>query len=111
MESVTANVIYVVDDGFDVAQEEAAEDFHRAGAMQPLRTSYGEATKELAIGLAIGGTFGVLGMLLGIFQCGFEVGLVVLLTMVTMLVVTTLVGVLLPFVLTRLKLDPASAGG
>ncbi len=183
--------IVTVDDVFDVAEEEATEDFHRAGAMLPLRTSYWEATKrvlyrarigwlaalvlvnlvssgviaafeevleavvalaffipliidtggnagsqsatmmiraistgdvkasqwfrafskELVIGLAIGGTLGVLGMLLGIFRGGFEVGIVVLLTMVTMLVLTNLVGVLLPFVLTRLKLDPAIASG
>jgi len=67
--------------------------------------------RELLIGLAIGGTLGTLGMLLGVFRGGFAVGLVVLLTMVTMLVLTNLVGVLLPFVLTRLHLDPAIASG
>jgi len=183
--------IVTVDDVLDVAQEEATEDFHKAGAMRPLRTSYWEATKrvlfrarigwlaalvlvnlvssgviaayeevleavvalaffipliidtggntgsqsatmmiralstgdvkptqwfraftkELAIGVAIGGTLGLLGMLLGLFRGGFEIGLVVLLTMVTTLVLTNLVGVLLPFVLTRLKLDPAIASG
>jgi magnesium transporter len=183
--------IVTVDDVFDVAEEEATEDFHRAGAMLPLRTSYWEATKrvlfrarigwlaalvlvnlissgviaayeevleavvalaffipliidtggntgsqsatmmiraistgdvtprpwfraftkELAIGVAIGLSLGVLGMLLGFFRGGFAIGIVVLLTMVTMLVMTNLVGVVLPFLLTRLRLDPAIASG
>ncbi len=183
--------IVTIDDVFDVAQEEATEDFHRSGAMLPLRASYWETTKrvlyrarigwlaalvlvnlvssgviaayeevleavvalaffipliidtggnagsqsatmmiraistgdvkpsqwfraftrELVVGIAIGVTLGVLGMFLGFFRGGFEVGIVVLLTMVTMLVLTNLVGVVLPFVLTRLKLDPAFASG
>jgi magnesium transporter len=181
--------IVTVDDVFDVAEQETTEDFHRAGAMLPLRTSYWEATKfvlyrarigwlaalvlvdlvssgviaayeeileavvalaffipliidtggnagsqsatmmiraistgdvtprpwfraftkELAIGVAIGLSLGVLGMLLGFFRGGFAIGIVVLLTMVTMLVMTNLVGVVLPFLLTRLRLDPAIA--
>ena len=183
--------IVTIDDVFDVAQEEATEDFHRSGAMLPLRTSYWETTKrvlyrarigwlaalvlvnlvssgviaayeevleavvalaffipliidtggnagsqsatmmiraistgdvkpaqwfrvftrELVVGIAIGVTLGILGMFLGFFRGGFEVGIVVLLTMVTMLVLTNLVGVVLPIVLTRLKLDPAFASG
>ena len=183
--------IVTIDDVFDVAQEEATEDFHRAGAMLPLRASYWETTKrvlyrarigwlaalvlvnlissgviaayeevleavvalaffipliidtggnagsqsatmmiralstgdvkpaqwfraftrELVVGAAIGGTLGLLGMLLGVFRGGFEIGIVVLLTMTTMLILTNLVGVVLPFVLTRLRLDPAIASG
>lgn len=183
--------IVTIDDVFDVAQEEATEDFHLSGAIVPLRTSYWETTKavlyrarigwlaglvlvnlvssgviaafeevlqavvalaffipliidtggnagsqsatmmiralstgdvkpnqwlravgrELVLGVAIGATLGALGMLLGIFRGGFEVGLVVLLTMVTMLVITNLVGVSLPFLLNRLRLDPAIASG
>ncbi len=183
--------IVTVDDVFDVAEEETTEDFHRAGAILPLRTSYWDSTKfvlyrarigwlavlvvinlvssgviaayeevieavvalaffipliidtggnagsqsatmmiraistgdvtsrqwfrafskELAIGVAIGVTLGLLGMFLGFFRGGFEVGIIVLLTMVTMLVVTNLVGVVLPFVLTRFNLDPAIASG
>ena len=183
--------IVTVDDVLDVAEAEATEDFHRSGAMLPLRTSYWEATKlvlyrarigwlaalvlvnlvssgviaayeevleavvalaffipliidtggnagsqsatmmiraistgvvqltqwfraftkEFVIGVAIGVTLGVLGMLLGFFRGGFEIGIVVLLTMITMLVLTNLVGVVLPFILTRIGLDPAIASG
>jgi magnesium transporter len=67
--------------------------------------------KELVIGIAIGGSLGVLGMLLGFLRGGYEIGLIVLLTMVTMLLLTNLLGVVLPFVLTHLKLDPAYASG
>jgi Mg/Co/Ni transporter MgtE len=34
--SETASVIHVVDDVFDVAQEEVTEDFRRAGMLVPL---------------------------------------------------------------------------
>jgi magnesium transporter len=46
--------IVTVDDVFDVAQEEATEDFHRAGAMVPLRTSYWEATRFVLYRARIG---------------------------------------------------------
>lgn len=67
--------------------------------------------KELAIGLSIGLALGLMGLLLGLFRGGFEIGLVVMLTMVVMLVVTNLIGLSLPFLLTRLGLDPAIASG
>jgi magnesium transporter len=67
--------------------------------------------KEAVIGLSIGVTLGIMGMILGLFRGGFEIGLVVLLTMITMLVVTNLVGMVLPFILTKLRLDPAIASG
>lgn len=67
--------------------------------------------KEAVIGLSIGVTLGIMGMILGLFRGGFEIGLVVLLTMITMLVVTNLVGMVLPFILTKFRLDPAIASG
>ena len=36
--------VVAIDDVLDVAQEEATEDFHRAGAVAPLRASYRDAT-------------------------------------------------------------------
>ncbi len=67
--------------------------------------------KELVIGVAMGVTLGLMGLLLGIFRDSLLLGLVVLLTMVTMLILTNLIGMLLPFILTRLRLDPAIASG
>lgn len=74
-------------------------------------------TKELGIGLVLGLSLGALGMVLGIVQggglspVGLEIGLVIFLTMTIMLTLTNLLGMSLPFILTRLKLDPASASG
>lgn len=73
--------------------------------------------RELLIGLALGLSLGLLGLVLGVLQGGglngggLEIGLVIFLTMTIMLCVTNLLGVVFPFVLTRLKLDPASASG
>ncbi|MDQ3460941.1 MAG: magnesium transporter [Deinococcota bacterium] len=187
--------IVTVDDVFDVAEEEATEDFHRVGGVVPLRSSYWEAglsvlyrsrivwlaalvlvnlvssgiiaayeealealvalaffipliidtggnagsqsatmmiraistgdvklhqwtrvlLKEAGIGLAIGVTLGAMGFILGLIRGGAEIGMqlgsIVLLTMVIMLVLTNLIGMILPFILTKLKLDPAVASG
>jgi magnesium transporter len=67
--------------------------------------------RELLLGLAIGIVLGLLGMALGTFRGGILIGLVVLMTMVTMIFFTNMIGVVLPFVLTRFKLDPAIASG
>jgi magnesium transporter len=67
--------------------------------------------REIAIGFTLGVSLGALGMVLGIFRGGYEVGLIVLLTMMVMLVITNLLGMSLPFILTKLGLDPASASG
>ena len=67
--------------------------------------------RELLLGLAIGIVLGLLGMALGTFRGGIMIGLVVLMTMVTMIFFTNMIGVVLPFVLTRFKLDPAIASG
>lgn len=73
------------------------------------------AGKETLLGLAIGPTLGALGFILGWFRGGAELGLalglIVLVTMIVMLLVTNLIGVLLPFLLLRLRLDPAAASG
>jgi magnesium transporter len=71
--------------------------------------------KEAGIGLIIGTTLGAMGFLLGFWrggpEIGMQLGLIVLLTMIAMLVLTNLIGMILPFILTRLKLDPAVASG
>ena len=183
--------IVTVDDIFDVAEQEATEDFHQAAAVSPLKTNYSQASpwalyrsrigwlsmliivnlmssgiienfedvlassvavaffipliidtggntgsqsatlmiraistgdvrmnqwfrvfvKEILMGGLIGATLGLMGLGLGWFRGGIELGLVIFITMVIMLMLTNLIGVALPFVLTRLKLDPAIASG
>jgi magnesium transporter len=65
--------------------------------------------KEIGVGLALGGTMATASLLLGWFRGGFEVGLIVAVSMLCIVLATNLIGILLPFVLTRLRLDPAVA--
>ncbi|HLR46262.1 MAG TPA: magnesium transporter [Deinococcales bacterium] len=67
--------------------------------------------KEAGLGVLIGGSLGLMGMLLGWVRGGFSIGLVVGLTMLVMLLFTNLIGVLLPFILIRMNRDPAIASG
>lgn len=65
--------------------------------------------KEVVVGLMLGVAMGVLTWLLGIYRSGFDLALVVGLSMVLIVLVANLIGALLPFTLTKLKLDPAVA--
>jgi magnesium transporter len=181
--------IVTFDDVFDVAREEATEDFQKSAAVTPLGTTYLEAgvvslyskritwllalilvnlvsssiiaafeetlatvialaffipllidtggntgaqaaslmirslatgevdlsdwlktlVKELAGGLLLGLTMGAAALALGFYRGGIEVGLIVAITMLSLVIVANLVGVGLPFLLTRFRLDPAVA--
>ncbi|NLY88552.1 MAG: magnesium transporter [Firmicutes bacterium] len=65
--------------------------------------------KELLVGMLLGITLGLAGWLLGVFRGGAIIGVIVSLTMLAIVVIANLVGVILPFILTRLRLDPAVA--
>ncbi len=70
--------------------------------------------KELGVGVLLGLSLGSLGFILGtIFgglgTQGVRIGLVVGITMLTVTIITNLVGLILPFILEKLKLDPAVA--
>lgn len=65
--------------------------------------------RELGVGLALGAVMGLGGALLGIVRGGHTIGMVVGLSMTAIIVVSNLVGVVLPFALTRFKIDPAVA--
>jgi len=67
--------------------------------------------RELAIGLSLGITMGTAAWVLGLFRGGFDIAIVVGLTMVSIVIVANIIGVTLPFVLTKLGLDPAVASG
>jgi len=182
--------IVTFDDVADVALEEATEDFHKAGAVAPLNTSYREASimalfqkrivwllvlvvvnlvssgviaayeetlasmialaffipllidsggntgsqsailliraiatgdvkmqqwlgilgKELGVGAALGVTMGIASSALGLFRGGFEIGLIIGLSMMAIVLVANLIGAVLPFILIKMKIDPAVAG-
>ncbi len=65
--------------------------------------------KELLVGLMLGVAMGILTWLLGIYRSGMDIALVVGLSMVSIVLVANLLGAVLPFTLTKLKLDPAVA--
>jgi magnesium transporter len=63
--------------------------------------------KELAVAAGLGVTMAGAVWLLGLFRSGLEVAAVVAMTMVLVVVVGSLIGLSLPFLLSRLGLDPA----
>jgi magnesium transporter len=181
--------IVTVDDVLDVAVDEATEDFHKAGSVEPFLTSLREASvlflfrhrvgwlmalvfvnifsgatlayheqtiaasvalifflplliasagnagaqsatlmvraiatgdvkardwlhvagKELIVASALGAVMAAAVSLLGVYRAGRDVGVIVALTMVVVVVIGSLIGMSLPFVLSRFDLDPAAA--
>ncbi|TVQ33713.1 MAG: magnesium transporter [Phycisphaeraceae bacterium] len=65
--------------------------------------------KEVSVGVALGLTMATLCFILGTIYGGMGVGMVVGLTMLILVVVANLIGMMLPFLLTKMKLDPAVA--
>lgn len=65
--------------------------------------------KEIVVGLMLGLTTGFLTFLLGIYRGGISIGLVVGFSMIAIVMAANLIGVVLPFALTKAKLDPAVA--
>jgi len=65
--------------------------------------------KELMVGLLLGLLMGIIGLIFGSLRGGYEIGLIVGLTMLTVVLAANLIGVMLPFVLTKMGLDPAVA--
>lgn len=59
------------------------------------------------LGLAMGGTASILGL----YRGGYGLALVVGLTMMVLAIMVNLVGTMLPFIFTRLRIDPAVASG
>ncbi len=65
--------------------------------------------REITVALCIGVTMGIAVSMIGIFRGGPDVAVVVAVTMVGVVMMGSLIGMSLPFILTRLKLDPATA--
>jgi magnesium transporter len=70
---------------------------------------YSAVVKEVLVGLMLGVAMGVLTWLLGIYRSGYDIALIVGISMVSIVLVANIIGALLPFTLTRMKLDPAVA--
>ncbi len=74
-----------------------------------LRDWSGMLLRELAVAGLLGATMGLAVSLLGVWRGGPEIALVVALTMQIVVVVGSIIGMSLPFLLSRFKLDPATA--
>ncbi|CAN5602870.1 magnesium transporter [soil metagenome] len=68
-------------------------------------------SKEMAVGISLAVALGVAGAVVGLIRGGAIIGLIVGLSMAIIIVITNLLGSVLPFVLMRLKVDPAVASG
>ncbi len=181
--------IVTADDVLDVAEEEATEDFQRAGAVEPLKTAYREASagslirkripwllalvvvnvgaatviraneaalqevialafflpllmgtagntgaqsatlvvralatgefdragwartlaKEVVVGASLGVMMGAAAWVLGVVEDTHQVAVVVGLAMFLVVLVSNLIGIAVPLVLTRMRIDPAVA--
>jgi len=65
--------------------------------------------KEVMVGIILGVILGLATWALGLVYAGFMVGLVVALTMLCIIVTANLIGAMLPFVLSKVHIDPAVA--
>lgn len=65
--------------------------------------------KELLVAAALGITMGLMVSLVGLWRGGPEIALVVASSLTAVVVVGSMMGMLLPFILTRFNLDPATA--
>lgn len=65
--------------------------------------------KEYALGICLGLAMGLASFTLGYLKGGMKVGLIVSLSMFVIVLTSNLIGTLLPFILTKLKIDPALA--
>lgn len=65
--------------------------------------------KEILVGISLGLTMGAAGFILGYIKGGAEIAFIIGITMFCIILVANLIGVALPFILTRLGMDPAVA--
>ncbi|GDY26628.1 MULTISPECIES: magnesium transporter [unclassified Agarivorans] len=68
-------------------------------------------SRELLVGLALGLTMAAAVYSVGVFRGGPDVAMIVSMSMVIIVLVGSLVGLSLPFLLNKMKLDPATASG
>jgi magnesium transporter len=83
----------------------------RALATGDLRLNEGVRAiwKEIRVGLSLGVTMALATAVLGLILGGADIAVVVALTMLCIVLTANLIGALLPLLLTRLGLDPATA--
>lgn len=68
-------------------------------------------TKEISVSALMGFTMAAAVSVMGVIRGGFDIAIVVALTMVIIVIIGSLIGMSLPFIFDKLKLDPATASG
>lgn len=68
-------------------------------------------TKELSVAALMGFTMAAAVSVMGLIRGGFDIAVVVALTMTLIVIIGSLIGMSLPFIFDKLKLDPATASG
>lgn len=68
-------------------------------------------TREVVIASALGLTMAFAVSFIGMARGGFDVALVVSLTMIFVVILGSLIGLMMPFILSLINLDPAAASG
>ncbi|HLR78616.1 MAG TPA: magnesium transporter, partial [Burkholderiaceae bacterium] len=66
-------------------------------------------SRELAVAFLLGASMAAAIALIGVLRSGTDIALVVAISMILIVIAGSLIGMLLPFVLSRLNLDPATA--
>ncbi|HEX6593060.1 MAG TPA: magnesium transporter [Bacillota bacterium] len=65
--------------------------------------------KEISVSVALGLTMALAVATVGVFRGGIKIAIVVAITMTVIVVVGSLIGMSMPFIFNKLKLDPATA--
>ncbi|HEY7905443.1 MAG TPA: magnesium transporter, partial [Wenzhouxiangella sp.] len=65
--------------------------------------------KELAVALALGLSLALVVALVGFYRGGIEIAAIIAISMVAVVVFGSMMGMVMPFILTRFNLDPATA--
>lgn len=68
-------------------------------------------TKELSVSALMGFTMAAAVSVMGLIRGGLDIAVVVALTMTLIVIIGSLIGMSLPFIFDKLKLDPATASG
>jgi len=74
-----------------------------------LRDWFKMFTKEISISIMLGVTMALAVSTVGLWRGGIDIAIVVALTMTLIVIVGSLIGMSLPFIFRKLKLDPATA--
>lgn len=83
----------------------------RASATGDIRISdWGRVLgRELVVAILLGLSMAAAIAVIGVFRGGPDIGIVIALSMVVIVIVGSMIGMLLPFILSRFNMDPATA--